>query len=104
MCRGSDRQHARRSLNFDLISKPRNLKQRLRETDASRVPNFHKLRPNHGDLRKACSHCSHLCRHQPLPQLWLTLPLSGRQVLYIASRELMEACPLEGLVVRSSMP
>ena len=33
-----------------------------------------------------------------------TLPLSGRQGLYIESIESMEACPLEGLVIRSSMP
>jgi hypothetical protein len=33
----------------------------------------------------------------------LTLSLSGRQILYIASRESMETCPLEGLVIRSSM-
>jgi len=34
----------------------------------------------------------------------LTLSLSGRQILYIASRKSMEACPLEGLVIRSSKP
>jgi hypothetical protein len=55
MCRGPDRQHASRNLDFDLVSKPRNLKQGLRETDSSRIRNFDKLRPNQGDPRNQFS-------------------------------------------------
>ena len=78
--REPDSQHSRRSLYFDLISKPRNRQQRLRESDSSRVPNFDKLRPNHGGLRKAYSPSSNLYRRQRLPQLWLTLKfISGQE-------------------------
>ena len=37
-------------------------------------------------------------------RVWLTLPLSGRQGLGNAGWESMVACPLEGRVIRSSMP
>ena len=49
MGHGPDRQHARRCLNVDLIRKPRNLPQRLGETDAPGVPNVDQLPLNHDD-------------------------------------------------------
>jgi hypothetical protein len=52
MGHGPDRQHARRGLDVDLIRKPRNLQQRLGETDAPGVPNVDQLPLNHGDLSK----------------------------------------------------
>jgi uncharacterized protein YacL len=60
MGHGPDRQHARRGLDVDLIRKPRNLQQRLGETDAPAVPDVDKLPSNHGDLSQACSCLSHL--------------------------------------------
>ena len=74
MGRGPDRQHARSSLDVDLIRKPRNLKQRLRETDAPGVPDVDKLPPNHGDLSQACSFLSHLYPPQALGRLPLVAP------------------------------
>jgi hypothetical protein len=40
MYRRSDRQNPRSCLDFNIISKPRNLKQWLGEPDAARVPDF----------------------------------------------------------------
>ncbi|MEY4354602.1 MAG: hypothetical protein RLZZ609_2843 [Cyanobacteriota bacterium] len=53
MCRGSDRQYPRSCLDFNIISKPRKLKQWLGEPDAARVPDFDKFRPNHRALKHA---------------------------------------------------
>ena len=62
-----DGQNPWSGLDLDLVSQPRNLKQRLCEADPSRVANFDQLRPNQDHTLQTCSHCSHVGSLRALP-------------------------------------
>jgi hypothetical protein len=47
MSRGPDGQNPWSCLNLDFVSQPRNLRQRLGETDPSRITDFDQLCSNH---------------------------------------------------------
>ena len=59
MSRWPDGQNPWSRLNFDFVSQPRNLKQRLGEANPSRVADFDQLCSNHHHTPQTCSHCSH---------------------------------------------
>jgi hypothetical protein len=69
MYRWPDGQNPWSSLDLDFVSQPRNLKQRLGETDPSRIADFDQLRSNHGHTLHACPHCSHACDFSASPLL-----------------------------------
>ena len=81
MSRRPDGQNPWSRLDFDFVSQPRNLKQRLGKTDPSRVADFYQLCPNHGHTLQTCSHCSHGGSFRASPLLWLTLAITCPQTV-----------------------
>jgi hypothetical protein len=79
--RWSDCQHTRCSLNFNFIRQPRDLQQRLGETDPSGVTDFDQLCPHHDRLTEGWISSSHARGFCPSPPLRLTLAITIPQKL-----------------------
>jgi hypothetical protein len=92
------------SLDLDFVSQPCNLKQRLGETDPSRIDYFDQLRSNHGHTPQTCSRCNHAFDFGASSLHWLTLAITWQQGFNATKGSHLKAAQVYGSVRQPSAP